>query len=73
MVMLDVMRLRPLHDASAPRVLFTVTLLSLAGGLLAAASTQPSSKPSFVTSDPGGMWNDHGYIVHNNVWNAVYR
>ena len=54
-------------------MLFTVTLLSLAGGLLAAASTQPSSKPSFVTSDPGGMWNDHGYIVHNNVWNAVYR
>jgi hypothetical protein len=45
-------------------------LLGLARGLHAAAPSQPSTKPAFVTSDPDGMWNDHGYIVHNNMWNA---
>lgn len=47
-----------------------MALLGLAREQLAAAPAGPSTKPAFVTSDPDGMWNDHGYIVHNNMWNA---
>lgn len=64
------MGLRPFRYASARGLLFTLALLGLPRGSLAAASTQPSTKPAFVTSDPDGRWNDHGYIVHNNMWNA---
>src|SRR5437764_808567 len=68
--MFGVMRHRPFRYACSYGLLFTLTLLGLTRGLLAAASTQPSTKPAFVTRDPDGMWNDHGYIVHNNMWNA---
>jgi hypothetical protein len=68
--MLGVMRLRPFRYASPHGLLFTLTLLGLPRGLPAAASTQPSTKPAFVTRDRDGMWNDHGYILHNNMWNA---
>lgn len=45
-------------------------------GLLAPLAAVPSasaatcSNPSFVTSDPNGMWSNGGYVVHNNMWNA---
>ena len=36
-------------------------------------TTEPApstcTDPVFVTSDSNGMWNDGGYIVHNNMWN----
>ena len=63
------MSLRSFRYAGASKLLFTLALLGLAQGLLA-GSSGPSTKPAFVTSDPDGMWNDQGYIVHNNMWNA---
>lgn len=68
--MLRHMTLRSFRIASAQGFLFALMLLGLSRSSLAAAATQPSAKPAFVTSDPNGMWNDHGYIIHNNMWNA---
>ncbi len=36
----------------------------------AATAAAACSNPSFVTSDPNGMWSTRGYIVHNNMWNV---
>ena len=59
-----------------------VTLLGGTGALSAsvaalrgcAASPPPSgtvcTNPYFTTSDPNGGITDHGYYVHNNLWNA---
>src|SRR5687768_7551808 len=37
---------------------------------VATAAAAGCSNPSFVTSDPNGMWSTRGYIVHNNMWNV---
>jgi hypothetical protein len=51
-------------------LLVMLTLGSLANCVLAAASSQPTTQPAYVTTDPNGMWSDRGYIIHNNMWNA---
>ena len=49
--------------------------LALVALVLPVAVSQPAqaaacTDPKFVTSDPNGMWEQGGYIVHNNMWNA---
>jgi hypothetical protein len=55
-------------------VLATVLVAALAAVLApvtaVAAGNAACSNPRFVTSDPNGMWNNGGYIVHNNMWNV---
>jgi hypothetical protein len=33
-------------------------------------NTRTCTNPIFTTSDPNGGWNNGGYYVHNNMWNA---
>lgn len=33
-------------------------------------ATRTCTNPIFTTSDPNGGWNNGGYYVHNNMWNA---
>ena len=36
----------------------------------APAPSRTCTKPAFTTSDTDGGWDDGGYYVHNNMWNA---
>jgi hypothetical protein len=46
-------------------------LIAPVGALTASpAAAATCSNPRFRTSSPNGMWNNGGYIVHNNMWNV---
>jgi hypothetical protein len=53
-----------------------LTALSALAALVVPIAAAPSAQavacvhPKFVTSDPNGLWEQGGYWVHNNMWNA---
>jgi hypothetical protein len=50
--------------------LLPAMLLGLLGPTSPATAAVPCTNPQYVTTDPYGMWFDHNYVVHNNVWNG---
>ena len=48
-----------------------VAVLIVPLGASSPASASTCSDPRFVTSGTNGMWSNGGYVVHNNMWNAV--
>jgi hypothetical protein len=45
-------------------------MLAPSTALAASSARAACSNPRFVTSDTNGMWNNGGYVVHNNMWNV---
>lgn len=48
----------------------SLALLLAPARSVASTTNAACSNPRFVTSDTNGMWNNGGYIVHNNMWNV---
>lgn len=64
------------HVATLVRLVSALAVVAATLGPMAARAdasdiARACRHPLFVTDDPNGMWFTHGYVVHNNMWNAA--